>query len=476
LNPSAPSFCTGAKRVREAPLTRLRIEILLELGGRNRTRRTWKNPIEGLWREKVTASPTMQQPGGGGFQHLLQQAAALKGEQVKAERRKFEAQPTFLQNTLFHCRHEDVMKVREMTDVEERISAATEFKTKGNELFQKGDLLAANDMYERCIGCFWFIETSEPNFKDKGIKDEYLTFHKEHTDNERVRKLIASALVNGAGCHQQFKQWLQSVQNCTYAIELDDTNAKAFYRRAQARTIPVSCGALDLDYAIQDLRQAVKLKPDDRSLRKMYNDLVAQRTRQRQADKTTFSGIFEKADLAEDAVEDKENMTASQNSSSHIQDNPSQKHNQRSTEQEISMYKDIAASLRQAGRDEDAAQVEKAVAQAEESLERKRLLGSNDFRNPTPQMIREAKEEHGIDLTDPQVQDELRRQWERREKGLEPDFGDLGGTSESGEGGIKSPINGNLMLLIVFVAIIASIISSASSEWPPTAPWFSTSS
>ncbi|GBG24212.1 Peptidyl-prolyl cis-trans isomerase D [Hondaea fermentalgiana] len=399
--------------------------------------------------------------GSGGFQELLQQAAALKGEQVKAERRKFEAQPTFLQNTLFHCRHETVEEARNLKDVEARLEVAARFKDEGNALFAKGAALEASDMYERCIGCFWYIATSEPNFKEKGVKDEHLSYRQDFLGDERVKKLVATALVNAASCHQKFSNWDTCVQNCTHALDLDETNVKALYRRAQARTIPVSCGALDLDLAIKDLKRALALKADDRALRKMYSELVAQRTRQRESDKKTFTGIFERADLG---TRDDESTAKPSARGTSGKENASGVGN--AAEKEILMYKDVAASLRQQGRDNDAAQVEDAIAQAEESLMRKKILASNSFEQPTKEMIREAREEHGIDLTDPDVQAELQRQWERRAQGLDPAPADDADADADAAPQIREEMSDNRMTMyIVVVGVIATLIFSGIIPW-----------
>ena len=60
-------------------------------------------------------APMMAQDGE--FGRMMQTAAAMKTEQVKADRRKYEASSQWLQHTLFQCVDKQVVEARNETDI-----------------------------------------------------------------------------------------------------------------------------------------------------------------------------------------------------------------------------------------------------------------------------------------------------------------------------------------------------------------------
>lgn len=370
----------------------------------------------------------MDAGGGGEFGRLMQQAAAIKGEQAKAERRRFEAQPSFLQNTLFHCLDAAMEAIRADACLETRLASARGLKEAGNARFREGDVRGASDKYERCLGCFWWMASSEKDFRNKGIKDEFISFHDHALHDAAVRGLLSSTLTNVAACQMRLQEWATCIQACDKAVELDPSNVKALYRRAQARTVPVSSGAAELDLAIVDLRLALDVKPDEKAVQALLAELQRTRKKQRVADKETFSGMFQRpnAELVPDSelrrAKDKENAGASANQ-------------EREAKKEVRFYKDLAAQYRRQGKTEDADEIERVVHKTEQSAQ------PRSFASPTPKMVQEAKDQYGLDLTDPAVQQELQRMSELKERGMDIDVGTEAGFEATQKPGTEAPPN-----------------------------------
>jgi len=331
------------------------------------------------------------------FESLLQQAAALKSAQLKSERRWFESLPKSLQNTLFHVRVEEVVEARSVKSAEERFTIAEKLKEKGNECFGENKVIEAIDWYEKCISCFWFVATTEPDFRERGIRDEDLNLERDFVDeDEKVAKLLAIAFVNIAACNLKLKDYMGCEEACSQALEHDSKLVKAWFRRAQARTIPPSAGAVELEQAVDDLKQALKVDPESREVRKLLRELMEQKQKQQDTDRKNLSGMFERGQIykEKDWNEDERN----------------EKSKIKSLEEEIALYKSMAKSFRARNRTKDAEELEKVIIKAELRLERSQAIGAEeaiDFRNPTEEMIREAKLVHDIDLTDTKVQEEM---------------------------------------------------------------------
>mmetsp|Transcript_101751 Transcript_101751/g.140630 ORF Transcript_101751/g.140630 Transcript_101751/m.140630 type:complete len:123 (-) Transcript_101751:34-402(-) len=64
------------------------------------------------------------------------------------------------------------------------------------------------------------------------------------------------------------KDWNASIQNCTKALEIDSQSAKAYYIRSIAQ-----CELGHFSNAINDAKQAIKISPNDKSLRDNYEKI-----------------------------------------------------------------------------------------------------------------------------------------------------------------------------------------------------------
>ena len=299
---------------------------------------------------------------------LIQQAVKIKGAQSQQLRRVFDSYPEYLQNTLFVTEREE----------EEIELKALEYKKTAASFIQEKDYLSAYKEYEKAIGLFKYIINTDKDWKSKGIIDEHLEVIEKPPDHVELQ---ISLYNNIALCLFHLKKYTQAIYACNDTLALDNQNSKALYRRALSRITPASSGALEQELALKDLKTALIHDVNNKDVRRQLLILKQARDKQRVRDKSTFSGMFERGQVVTTEYA-KNNDTVSK---------------------EASRYRKIKEAtiaiklLRESGDYEKAREIE-------EQLRRLKTNEPVDFLNPTPEMIRDAMEHSGIDLTDKKVQ------------------------------------------------------------------------
>lgn len=81
-----------------------------------------------------------------------------------------------------------------------------------------------------------------------------------------------SLALNKLSKHKMAIRW------CTKALTIDDKAVKALYIRSQAHQ-----GEKDLQKAMDDIKAAIKLSPNDKNFRAMFEKLKKQRTNEAKA-------------------------------------------------------------------------------------------------------------------------------------------------------------------------------------------------
>lgn len=100
------------------------------------------------------------------FNHLLQQAALLKTEQLAVDRRRFDRYPEWLQHSMFAGPEQ--RQLRAEATFADRIAAAEQFKLEGNRMLAAGEYNHALLSYGDSLGLFRWLENADPNWK-KGV-------------------------------------------------------------------------------------------------------------------------------------------------------------------------------------------------------------------------------------------------------------------------------------------------------------------
>ncbi|KAK9087975.1 hypothetical protein Syun_030369 [Stephania yunnanensis] len=126
-------------------------------------------------------------------------------------------------------------------NTEEKIEAARKKKEEGNALFKVGKYSRASKRYEKAVK---FIEY------DSSFGEE---------EKKQAKTLKAACNLNNAACKLKLKDYKQTEKLCTKVLEIESTNVKALYRRAQAYI-----QLADLDLAEIDIKKALEIDPNNR--------------------------------------------------------------------------------------------------------------------------------------------------------------------------------------------------------------------
>ncbi|KAG8063918.1 hypothetical protein GUJ93_ZPchr0004g39060 [Zizania palustris] len=123
----------------------------------------------------------------------------------------------------------------------EKIEAAAKKKDEGNLWFKMGKYAKASKRYEKAA--------------------KYVEYDSSFSDDEKKQSkaLKVSSKLNNAACKLKLKEYKEAQKLCTKVLELESTNVKALYRRAQAYI-----ELADLELAELDVKKALEIDPDNR--------------------------------------------------------------------------------------------------------------------------------------------------------------------------------------------------------------------
>ncbi|KAL8057961.1 hypothetical protein ABFX02_04G217900 [Erythranthe guttata] len=156
-------------------------------------------------------------------------------------------------------------------NTEEKIEAAGKKKEEGNALFKAGKYLRASKRYEKAAK---FIEYDT-------------TFSEEEKKQSKLLKVTCN--LNNAACKLKLKEYKQAEKLCTKVLELEGTNVKALYRRAQAYM-----NMADLDLAEFDIKKALEIDPDNRDVKLEYKVLKEKVKEINKKDAKFYGNMFAK--------------------------------------------------------------------------------------------------------------------------------------------------------------------------------------
>eukprot|EP00927_Polykrikos_kofoidii_P020616 TRINITY_DN19824_c0_g1_i1.p1 TRINITY_DN19824_c0_g1~~TRINITY_DN19824_c0_g1_i1.p1 ORF type:complete len:375 (-),score=110.20 TRINITY_DN19824_c0_g1_i1:33-1073(-) len=172
---------------------------------------------------------------------------------------------------------------------------------------EKGNDLVKEAKYEQAIAQY-----SELIMKTRSLENEEdVTW--EDDGKEQVRLLRATAYLNLSLCFLKLEQWTHASNTATRAIQGDkeppepnenvlpaDKKAKALFRRATAQCE----GFGNFDKALEDLRKAKELTPEDKGIEQMLRKcVIAVKKTEKAADKK-MAGFLGKADKSGDGIFD----------------------------------------------------------------------------------------------------------------------------------------------------------------------------
>lgn len=156
----------------------------------------------------------------------------------------------------------------EMKD-EEKVEDAKAKKEKGNAHFKAGRLAKAGKLWDKAVALVQF---------DKNFPEEV---------KAAVRDVKRSCWLNMAAVALKQQHWKDAIKHCDKVLEMESSNVKALYRRAQAKM-----GMQDLFDAEQDLRQASYAEPENADVAALTKKLKLLQKQQNKKEASLYSKMF----------------------------------------------------------------------------------------------------------------------------------------------------------------------------------------
>lgn len=161
---------------------------------------------------------------------------------------------------------------------EERSKIATQWKDNGNDAFQRQEWAEADDCYY------------------EGIR--YITFTPSHEDDAdpsrrmvelsaEDKKLAVALLSNCAAVKLKMDSAEAAVRFCSRALEIDASNVKALFRRAQAQ---LTCA--NYDKAIEDASRVLELDARNAPASKLLVSAAREQASAKKKEKAVYSKMF----------------------------------------------------------------------------------------------------------------------------------------------------------------------------------------
>ncbi|OVA08660.1 Peptidyl-prolyl cis-trans isomerase [Macleaya cordata] len=154
---------------------------------------------------------------------------------------------------------------------EEKIEAAGKKKEEGNALFKAGKYARASKRYEKAAKLIEY----ESSFSEE--------------EKKKAKVLKVTCNLNNAACKLKLKDYKEAVKLCTKVLEIESTNVKALYRRAQAYIQLV-----DFDLAELDIKKALEIDPNNRDVKLEYKVLKEKVKEYNKKDAKFYGNIFAK--------------------------------------------------------------------------------------------------------------------------------------------------------------------------------------
>ncbi|XP_061138189.1 peptidyl-prolyl cis-trans isomerase FKBP4 [Syngnathus typhle] len=153
----------------------------------------------------------------------------------------------------------------------EKLEQSAVVKEKGTQYYKRGLFKQASTQYKRVVS--WLDN-------DSGFVGE---------EEEKAKALRLAAHLNLAMCYLKLKELNQALENCNKALELDESNEKALFRRGEAHF-----GTKEFDLARDDFQRVVQLYPANKAAKSQMVLSLKHMKEQHEKDKRRYANMFQK--------------------------------------------------------------------------------------------------------------------------------------------------------------------------------------
>ncbi|KAM5191336.1 peptidyl-prolyl cis-trans isomerase D [Mantella aurantiaca] len=158
----------------------------------------------------------------------------------------------------------------ELNDVEKIVSIAEDVKNIGNSLFKSLSWEMAIKKYNKAL--------------------RYVEGCKDVTGDDNISKLnpiAVSCNLNIGACKLKMSDFRAAIESCNEALEIDPSNTKALYRRAQGWQ-----GLKDYEQALEDLKKAHELTPEDKAISSEILRVKHRIKEQKEKERAVYAKMF----------------------------------------------------------------------------------------------------------------------------------------------------------------------------------------
>ncbi|XP_023652332.1 peptidyl-prolyl cis-trans isomerase FKBP4 [Paramormyrops kingsleyae] len=153
----------------------------------------------------------------------------------------------------------------------EKLEQGAIVKEKGTQYFKEGKFKQATGQYKKIVS--WLEHES-------GLSEG---------DEQKARTLRLAAHLNLAMCYLKLQEESQALENCNKALELDQSNEKALFRRGEAL-----CAMKEFEQARDDFQKVLQLYPNNKAAKTQVAICQRQLKEQHEKDKRLYANMFQK--------------------------------------------------------------------------------------------------------------------------------------------------------------------------------------
>lgn len=151
----------------------------------------------------------------------------------------------------------------------ERIEVAGRKKEEGNVLFKFGKYQRALKKYDKAVD---YVSEDGPFGDD---------------DQKLIKSLRVSCWLNGAACCLKLDDFEEAIKQCSMVLDIESSNVKALYRRAQAYM-----KTNDLHLAELDIKKSLEIDPENREVKLMQKNLKQLQAESNKRDANLYTTMF----------------------------------------------------------------------------------------------------------------------------------------------------------------------------------------
>ncbi|EDL90962.1 rCG63199, partial [Rattus norvegicus] len=109
----------------------------------------------------------------------------------------------------------------------------------------------------------------------------------EKADVSRLQPIALSCVLNIGACKLKMSNWQGAIDSCLEALEMDPSNTKALYRKAQGWQ-----GLKEYDQALADLKKAQEIAPGDKAIQAELLKVKQMIKAQKDKEKAVYAKMF----------------------------------------------------------------------------------------------------------------------------------------------------------------------------------------